>query len=231
IRVAALPQAGVAPSVRAFPWTFAIWGSGAALLLARLAIGIARIAWITRTATVKDGIRYSPRVSTPLTWASFIVVPRNVSDDIVIRHERAHLARHDWWWQTFAAIVNAVFWFHPLVWFANARLRLEAEQAADDLVLASGTPASEYAEKLLRIGRRMRGGAPACAVAMVPVLESRVRNILEARQRTPAGSVARAAIALAALMLIIPIAGQEPHRIGEKGLLPPKVLSKVEPQY
>src|SRR5262249_37704585 len=42
IRVAAMPQAAVAPSVRAFPWTFAIWGSGVALLLARLAIGIAR---------------------------------------------------------------------------------------------------------------------------------------------------------------------------------------------
>lgn len=36
-----------------------ILAAGATLLLARLLIGIARIAWITRQATLRDGIYYT----------------------------------------------------------------------------------------------------------------------------------------------------------------------------
>ena len=66
--------------------------------------------------------------------------------DAVILHERAHVERRDWMWQTFAQAVTAVFWFHPLVWFAAAQLRrCEAERAADDRALAGGIQPAEYA--------------------------------------------------------------------------------------
>ncbi len=224
--------ASAAPAVqsaRVFPWTFAIWLSGASIVLLRTIAGIARIAWITSRAEKRDGIYFTDRIATPLTWAFAIVMPQ--WNEIAIRHERAHLARGDWFWQVYARIVTAIFWFHPLMWLAERALRHEAELAVDDQLLASGIDAAQYAQELLEVAR----GSVAAAVAMTPPLESRVRSILDStRPRFQSGWVARASIAAAAAMVILPLAGfqdQSIHKVGESGLTAPRVIEKVEPQY
>src|SRR6185436_1561616 len=61
--------AAAARSGAKIPWLLAIWILGAALVLLRLAIGLARIAKVTRTSRFeRDNIRVSDRVNTPLTW-------------------------------------------------------------------------------------------------------------------------------------------------------------------
>jgi TonB family protein len=162
--------------------------------------------------------------------------------DVVIRHEQAHIARHDWLWQIFASVTTAVFWFHPLMWLANFKLRREAEGAVDDCILASGAEPSDYAGRLLDVARRLNGiTAPLAAIAMVrkPELETRVRSILDpSRRRTSAGILVRCAIVLAAVALIVPVAitrqsvyaQGKVYKIGN-GVSQPKVLSKVEPEY
>ena len=57
---------------------------------------------------------------------------------IVLGHELAHVARHDWAAQIVAELLRAVYWFNPLVWIACRRLRQESEQACDDAVLGLG---------------------------------------------------------------------------------------------
>ena len=81
----------------------------------------------------------------PLTWGLFrpvIVLPSGAEhwpEDrrrIVLSHELAHIARHDWLLQICAELVRALYWFHPLAWLAAARLRQESERACDDDGLA-----------------------------------------------------------------------------------------------
>ena len=54
---------------------------------------------------------------------------------IVLGHELAHLRRGDLVWGLVAAIVRAVFFFHPLIRPAERRMKLAHEIAADELAI------------------------------------------------------------------------------------------------
>jgi hypothetical protein len=107
----------------------------------------------------------------------------------VLVHELTHARRRDCWSQLLASLVCAVWWFHPLAWHAARRLRLLAEQAADDGVLRSGTGRTEYASHLLSIAitvGKMRRLQPAVLYAGGSDLERRIRAILDpTRMRYP----------------------------------------------
>jgi len=47
-------------------------------------------------------------------------------------------------------IVEALFWFHPLVWWIGARLVDERERACDEEVVRLGADPHQYAEGILR---------------------------------------------------------------------------------
>ncbi len=107
---------------------------------------------------------------------------------MVLLHELAHVKRWDCLTQMLARLVCVLFWFNPLVWVAAWRMRVERERACDDLVLASGSKASEYADQLLQIaaGFRRRSLAACAAIAMArrSTLEGRLLAILDhARNR------------------------------------------------
>lgn len=243
--------AAASPVARKLPWLFMIWAAGASIVLLRLANGLAAAARITRSAKNVDGLLYSHRAATPMTWGLLrpvVILPAYTLEwtpeqrDLVLRHEHAHIARHDWLCQVLASVTTAIFWFHPLMWLANIQLRREAEGAVDDCVLANGVAPSDYAGRLLDVARHLQGvRAPVAVIPMIrrPELETRVRSILDpSRRRAAAGWLVRCAIALAALALILPIAvtrqkvyaqGQV-YKIGD-GVSQPAIVHKEEPQY
>lgn len=72
---------------------------------------------------------------------------------LVLLHELAHLRRRDLWLNWLLALLQAVHWFNPILWWAFHRIRVEAEGAADGWVLhrcGAETP-SRYGEALLRL--------------------------------------------------------------------------------
>lgn len=77
-----------------------------------------------------------------------------------VKRETAYIARGDWLSQAIGKLACELFWFHPLVWRAFARLRAEAERATDDCVLRSGMPACEYATHLVELARRPTNARP-----------------------------------------------------------------------
>ncbi len=196
-------------------WWLAVWAVGFGLVMLRLVVGVAQLYQMTRRAEVADGLRLSDEIATPLTWARVIVMPGYAREwpaeklSVAIAHERAHLSRWDWATQSVSQVVTAVFWFHPLMWFALSELRQEAEQAVDDVVLRSGTEAASYAEQLLDVARRLNGSAPVTGVAMVrrAVLTDRVTAILDAgRVRTMSGWKSRAVIVAVGVWLLMALA-------------------------
>lgn len=174
-----------------------------------------------REAGVSRHVRLlsSSVVSTPLTWGSrapVILLPEDALDwpeahrRIVLRHELAHVARGDALSQLGAGFICALYWFHPLVWIAERRLRAECERACDDRVVSLGTPAAEYAAHLLEVARSARSfGAPgflSVAMARPSQLEGRLLAVLnESRRRASPSRGARAAALLLTLFILITV--------------------------
>ena len=68
----------------------------------------------------------------------------------VLAHELCHVRRRDNLTAAVHMIVEAVFWFHPLVWWISARLMEERECACDEAVLELGSEPQVYAESILK---------------------------------------------------------------------------------
>ncbi|MEP6991838.1 MAG: M56 family metallopeptidase [bacterium] len=123
----------------------------------------------------------------------------------VLLHELAHVRRHDLIGHTLGRLACAVYWFHPLVWTAAKRLRSESERACDDLALACGTRATDYAEHLLDIVTSVRGDStPLVALAMArrKEFEGRMLAILDPQLQHSTPSRRQSAALIGSLALI-----------------------------
>jgi uncharacterized protein (TIGR03435 family) len=68
----------------------------------------------------------------------------------ILAHEVAHVRRRDNLAALIHMLVEAAFWFHPLVWWIGARLVDERERACDEHVIGRGTEPHVYAESILK---------------------------------------------------------------------------------
>jgi beta-lactamase regulating signal transducer with metallopeptidase domain/lipopolysaccharide export system protein LptA len=97
----------------------------------------------------------------------------------VLLHELFHLRNGDVWVNCFQSLLQIVFWWHPFLWFANARIRRIREEVVDDSVrLALGEEAESYAPTLLEVAR-LALARPLATLGLVGILES--RNALKQR--------------------------------------------------
>jgi beta-lactamase regulating signal transducer with metallopeptidase domain/HEAT repeat protein len=123
----------------------------------------------------------------------------------VLLHELAHVRRHDLVGHTLSRLACAVYWFHPLVWTAAKQLRSESERACDDLALACGARATDYAEHLLDIVTSVRRDAtPSVALAMArrKEFEGRMLAILDPELRHSSPTRKQSAVLIGSLALI-----------------------------
>jgi beta-lactamase regulating signal transducer with metallopeptidase domain/HEAT repeat protein len=128
----------------------------------------------------------------------------------VLLHELAHVRRHDLIGHTLSRLACAVYWFHPLVWTAAKQLRSESERACDDLALACGARATDYAEHLLDIVTSVRRDAtPSVALAMArrKEFEGRMLAILDPELRHSSPSRKQSAVLIGSLALISIVVG------------------------
>jgi bla regulator protein BlaR1 len=69
----------------------------------------------------------------------------------ILTHELCHVRRRDNLAAALHMLVEALFWFHPLVWWLGTRLVDERERACDEEVLRRGSDPQTYAESILKI--------------------------------------------------------------------------------
>ncbi|HXV85212.1 MAG TPA: M56 family metallopeptidase, partial [Gemmatimonadales bacterium] len=229
-----------------------MWLAGATLLLGHLVIGLMTVRRMARRGIpLDDGewqalcrrlerqigvarpvpVLMSPDTAIPVTWGLFhatIVLPSTAagwSDErrrAVLLHELAHVRRRDLPMHLLGQLVCSVYWFHPLVWLAARRLRVESERASDDLVLDAGVRPSSYAADLLDIVRgvgRLRAPAVALPLAQRSEFEGRLLAILEpsVTRRSP-GPWRSAVLAVAVAAVTVPLAAMRPAEASSERL-------------
>ncbi|HTJ00733.1 MAG TPA: M56 family metallopeptidase [Dongiaceae bacterium] len=91
----------------------------------------------------------------------------------VLLHELIHVRRGDIWVNGLQTLLQIAYWWHPLVWLANAQLRRAREEAVDDAVmLALRDEADAYAPTLLEVAK-LAFARPLASLGLVGILESR----------------------------------------------------------
>jgi len=174
---------------------FALYTVGALACVARWSFSMARIRRICRTAHGEPGLEGTvvakdPALAVPVTFGTFrpvIVLPADSYGwpperlQAALLHEKAHIKRHDWGWQTAASFLLATQWFNPALWFIVSSLLATAEEAADDQVLDSGVTPSMYASELLYFASKADQDTlnSATAMARSGSLPRRLRAILQ----------------------------------------------------
>lgn len=71
--------------------------------------------------------------------------------EAIVAHELCHVRRRDNLSSAIHMVVEALFWFHPLVWWIQARLVEERERACDEAVLRMGSDPQDYAGGIVTV--------------------------------------------------------------------------------
>lgn len=211
----------------------ALWVSAGLALLARLAAGHRRANALVRESSAAPtafadavrgaadrlglGARPEARIgaiSTPVVVGlrrPVVILPEDARVwtrerlDSVLLHEMAHVGRGDLLARLVANAAVAVAPWNPLAWAVRRAAEKDAERAADDVVLATGARASDYAEVLVSLVRERQAGTPRLALALgrPSDLSARVESLLDAA--TPRGLSASARRLAAASLAVVAI--------------------------
>lgn len=227
--------ARVMPGPGVYAWILAVWLVGALTLASRLTMGALRLRALARAARPVTGGRLrtfemlkpvgaarrdvrlleSDAFAVPATYGwrrPVIVLPASSiewSDDrlrAVLSHELAHVSRRDAFWQVASVITCAMYWFHPVIWWAARLQRHNAELQCDREALARGTPRVSYARLLVEMTQS--GALRPAPLGALPFigrsdLESRVRQLLRPASR-PVGRWGRVVFVALLFGLAIP---------------------------
>jgi beta-lactamase regulating signal transducer with metallopeptidase domain len=148
--------------------------------------------------------------------------------EAVLRHEVCHVRRHDNLTSAIHMLVEAIFWFHPLVWWIGARLLEERERACDESVVRSGSDPRIYAEGILRVCRAYLASDLACVAGVSGAdLKLRLEAIMTktVKELGIGKRFALGALALAAISVPVMVGLALPARVEAAG--PQQALKPV----
>ena len=115
-------------------------------------------------STTRVEIRSTPGLLEPGVvgwWRPILLVPADIERHLtppqleaVVAHELCHVERRDNLTAAIQMVVEAIFWFHPLVWWIGARLVAERERACDEHVLGTLRQPAVYAQGIVNVCKR-----------------------------------------------------------------------------
>jgi RND family efflux transporter MFP subunit len=189
--------------------------SGVVLMRVR---GWLRIRAAIRASTPIDipsivAVRSSPGLLEPGVVGLFrpiLLLPADIKQrltplqlEAVLAHELCHIRRRDNLTSAIHMMVEAVFWFHPLVWWIGARLVDERERACDEEVLRLGNAPHEYAEGILNVCKIYLESPLRCVTGVSGAdLKKRIRSILAGRVAGDLSAAKKMALAVAGIVAL-----------------------------
>lgn len=208
-------------------------------------------AWLTALAGAQRRMGYkhgtallvSNELSAPISWGvlrpTILLDARAVAAadnaEAIIAHELAHVARLDWAKLLLARLACVLFWFNPLVWLLSRESHQLREETADDTVLLTDIPRSDYAALLVNAARHDNNGVLIAAHGVAPIRGSLRRRVVRAldasAQRRQVHAGWSAVSLLAAVGIAAPLAAfttqiAAPEIAGDTG---PMRLSATQP--
>lgn len=205
------------------PWPeifIVVWLCGLFFLLLR---------WMRDWRAIHATLRSATRISLPIDVPVFatsspiepgivgifrpvLLLPEQIVDRVpapqlrsILAHETCHVRRHDNLTAAMHMAAEAIFWFHPAVWWIERCLIEERERACDEAVLQLGNEAEVYAESILNVCRIYTESRIPCVSGITGSdLKQRIRRImakpaalkLDLPRKLLLGSVAIAALSL-----------------------------------
>ena len=161
-------------------------------------------------------------ISQPFVWgllrgsiylpADFVKVDNAEHRKGVLGHELSHILRFDAAVNLLQVMAQAIFWFHPLVWWVNKRIRAEREKCCDEMTIASlGAKVKDYSTAIVNILIREQESTrpvPSLAVAgPVKNIEERIKTMLRPGKKFyKRPSLIAATIVLLLALLTVPTA-------------------------
>lgn len=205
------------------PICFSIWAIGCVAVLARWVAGWLQMRAIVRRAAPADisapiPVRLSPAPFEPGVIGivrPLLVLPAGIAErlsaaelETVIAHEMCHVRRRD---NLTAAIhmgLEAIFWFHPFIWWIGARLLEERERACDEAVIGLGKDSQTYAESILKVCRFYVESKLACVAGISGSnLKRRVKAIMRNHVMDGLSTFKKVGLgAAAAAVIAVPVA-------------------------
>jgi len=116
--------------------------------------------------------------------ADFVKENSNEHRRGVLGHELSHILRFDAAVNILQILAQAVFWFHPFVWWANKKIRGEREKCCDEMVIARlGAKAKDYSTAIVEMliaEHESTRLVPSLAIAgPVKNIEERIKTIMK----------------------------------------------------
>lgn len=201
----------------------AIWAGGASIVVLRWARGWARIRAVVRSARPLALAADVPVLcsTTPIEPGVFgivrpvLLLPEGILERLALResqaiiaHEMCHVRRRDNLTFALHMIAEALFWFHPAVWWIGTHLVEERERACDEAVLEGGSAAEDYAQGILNVCRFYVESPLECVAGVTGAeLKNRIVRILAmrgTRKLTWGGKLMLSAVGL--LAVAVPVA-------------------------
>ncbi len=216
----------IMPAASSFNWgnvPFALWCSGAVALL-----GLRLYQWIRihRLSCHAERIELDfpvPAYSAhsmlePGVFGIFrpvLLLPVRLKECLndaqlsaILAHERCHVAYRDNATAAIHMCIEAMFWFHPLVWWIGSRLIEEREKHCDESVLRDGASPADYAEGIVAVTKHYLSSPLACAAGVTGSdLRKRIFAIMTRTTSSPLTMTGKALLAAGlSLLFAIPVA-------------------------
>ena len=163
--------------------------------------------------------------------ADFTKADRDDYQREVLCHELAHILRFDAAVNILQVIAQAIFWFHPFVWWANKIIRSEREKCCDEMTIAyMDIKARDYSNAIVSTLITEYESAqpiPTLAVAgPVKNIEERIKTIMKPGKKFHKHPTTSAIIVLLlAALLTVPIGCVLTKRVKSETAIEPEAKS------